>query len=959
MTIYKPPGDGEVDRALRLASTLPLRRVFYGTLKNPLWLAPLKDAGAFRSPQREETTDTGRAEEYYWPELEYVTRVAKEMPSCAIDIIIDLQDSESSWVRWALFSVGSVVPASEAVRLKPTLKTWLTSGFGWNTDPRTLIDFAVNLLSGGELSFGKWFATALFKPRAGEQHRNPDIMLDEYWYEAGVLKVVRAIGSQGFGMILSWLVEYETLAAQPEVSNFSRARIAERGDTFRRVEDCLIDATLSLAFLTLKNSPFETVSKLLRTDLILTRRIAMHVVASELADTEPSSESVAELIKSARRLLFDTASIDRLCRVEFGELARAVSRHSSGALDGLANHIEAGLEPSAARFRAQIDGDEEVSPATSDTRVAEYRASGLHLWLSAVGPAALTPADTYRLSVLDSRYGIIEDPLAPLLRITTWTGPTSALGRDEMALKLPEELVRYLESWHDERTIRGPGPSHEGQARELSLLIAEHPRSLEGVMSLVERLRPSYLRAIIKGWGVALKARIEFDQDQVVTTLSQVLLHGDEIEFPHEGFEFDDDPDFTDTKRSAIGLLVELVKKSEPANVSEEHLAQLADLLIDSTSNQKFWDTYEIEVRQTNMDPLVASVNWTWPVLVRGLAALVEHGPTAEWSGRARAALLREVGREDPKGSTNAVIGETIGRMINGDWEWTRSHLSDWFGTSEGISLRQQISLSITLAMYPYSRSMFYLLRPSIQGALNLRTPMVDGWEQYHSSPIERIGVWIISALIFGHIDRSDLLAVLFFSSVDASVRGASLGEIAEQLMHAETVSQAIVNRFTEIWDVRIEHAESNGSDAAELREFVWVVRCGKVSADWWLPRLKRVLAIEPKVSATAYIISEQIAASADLDIRLAFDVTKLLTQSEQEPTLAIQQLIREAVPIVMARALDSGDPQLVTEASEFMNQLGEAGNFGLARQVAEARTNASFRSEGSADLREGPERTC
>lgn len=934
MTGFTTPTVEQVKETLRRIPTPQLRRAFYEGLKNPLWLEPLKKEGAFRNPPPRITMDDGSTGDPYWPEIEYVVRVANQAPHVAVDILLGLKESDNAWVRRALFAIGAAVPASEAARLKPVLKAWVASGFGWRTDPREMVNFAVNLIAGGERMTGEWVANALFRPGANGDSRKPDLVLEEYWYEAGLPQVVEALGAAGLPMVLGWLIEYEKVAGQFDGGSFSRPSIRERRDMHRDVEDALVDAVRDLAIAAVNASPGDTVELLLGVNSMLTRRIAMFATTDALADVGNGGVASPELIDVAGRLLFDPLSNDARCRVDFAELAREVARHEPSALDPLVEFIAVGPALSAGELRERLRRDEDESDAETEARVAEFTERWEHSWLASVGAAALPDVLVSRLAELDEQLGVIEDPLRPPFLITSWTGPNSPLTQDQMAGMSPEELLAHLETWHDLGDGWGPEPSHEGQARELTTLVTTNPQSLTGARGLVKRLRPTYLRAILRAWAAAFKATLDLDWDQVLETVHDVLVHRDELDFPREGGNMDDDPDFTWAKQAAVSLLADLLKKTDPPRVPAETLHQLADLLMDLAPSETAWASYAAEDRESGMDPLMLSLNWHWPIHVRGLAVLVGYGPTASWSDRARAALLAELERPDPRGAVHAVIGESLGRLLNADQPWTKCRISDWFGDAAGIDSGQQIALSTAMAVHNYHRALFGLLTPSILAALALPDPIADGWEHHNSTPTQRIGEWAVKALIYGHADWADPVVAAYFGTVDARGRGAALGHVAWEFMHAKTVDDSIRDRFADVWDARIAHAEANPSDSPELREFHWVVRSGKFEAEWWLPRLKRSLELDAELATERYMIGKDIAKAVDVDPRVALDVTKLLLGTRQNPGLTLHEFSQHAVPMVIARALATDDDQLKVDATLLMNELGEAGHFDLARQV-------------------------
>lgn len=934
MTGFTAPTAEQVKEVLRRVPTPQLRRAFFEGLKNPLWLEPLKNEGVFQTPPPRVTMDDGSTGDTYWPEIEYVVRVASQAPSVAIDILLSLKESDNAWVRRALFAIGAAVPASEAARLKPVLKAWVASGFGWRTDPREMVNFAVNLLTGGERKTGEWVANALFRPGPSGASGEPDLVLEEYWYEAGLPQVVEALGAAGLPMVLGWLIEYEKVAGHPDGGSFSRPSIGQRRDMHHDVEDALVEAVRDLSIAAMNVDPGDTVKLLLGVDSMLTRRIAMFATTAALAGVGDSDTAATDLIEAAGRLLFDPLSNDERCRVDFAELAREVARHEPSALDSLVEFIAAGPALSADELRERLRRDDDESDAETEARVAEFTEGWEHSWLASVGAAALPAVLVSRLAELDERLGVIDEPLRPPFMVTSWTGPNSPLTHDQMAGMSPEELLAHLETWHDLGDGWGPEPSHEGQARELTTLVTTDPQSLSGAKGLVKRLRPTYLRAILRAWDGAFKATLDLDWDQVLETVRDVLAHRDELDFPREGGNMDDDPDFTWAKQAAVSLLADLLKKSDPPRIAAEPLRQFADLLLELASSERAWVSYATEGRESGMDPLTLSLNWQWPIHVRGLAVLVGYGPTASWSDRARAALLAELERPDPRGAVHAVIGESLGRLLNADEAWTNSRISDWYGDAAGIDRGQQIALSTAMAIHHYHNALFRLLTPSILGALALTSPIADGWQHHNSTPTRRIGEWAVKALIYGHTDWADPVVVAYFGRVGPRDRGAALGHVAWEFMHAKEVDDSIRDRFADVWDSRIEHVEANPSDSAELREFYWVVRSGKFETEWWLPRLRRALELDSELATERYMIGKDIAKAADVDPRAAFEVTKLLIGSRRNQGMTLHELSQNAVPMVIARALAAGDDQLQADATVLMNELGEAGHFDLARQV-------------------------
>lgn len=937
MAGYVAPTEAQVKEALRRIPTLQLRRAFFEGLKNPLWVTPLDKAGAFKNPPEPELTSDGLIRDTYWPEIGYLIRVAPEVPAAVIDVLLKLTKSNNAWVRRGVFTIGASVPADQVARLRPLIQSWMSTGFGWRTDPHETVSVAVNLLQGGQYEVGKWFASLLFKPMKAKGGRKP--ALDDYWYGQGLPRVVDALGGDGLSIVLPWLVAYERaeghLKKGSDLTFMSRDSIRRRSDSYESVEHALIDAVRDLAIKAMLFDPEDAKSSLVKVKMILARRIALFALTEAITATNHDSGQMKPMLRVARELLFDEESLNDACRIEYAELARAVASVSPETLGSLPEFFAVGSRPGDERLREWLgrdDSDEQVI----DERVKEYQDRRRHRWLSAIGIDALPEQLRTRLAELDSRFEVIESPLEPENRIFAWSGPNSAITQDEMSAMSPIELVAHLESWHDTSSGVGPEPSHEGQGREVTALLTTNPQAVAGVDGLVRRLRPTYLRAILRGWEAALKADLELDWTQAAEMIRGVLAHSDESTFPIEGGPFDDDVDFRWAKQAAVGLLEELVKKRAVAVVPAEVMPQFAEMLVSLADDETAWSEYiSHDDTDSAMDPLTVSLNWQWPIRVRGLIYLMSHGKDAGWYEAARSAVERELARDDTRGASRAVLGEGFGRLLLVDPDWLEPKIPNWFGDEDGITASQEIALTTAMAVHRYHPRLFDLFKHSMIGAIKSTDPIVSGWRT-QSNPLQRIGEWVVDAIIFGHKTVEDPVVDTFFNTAPAKVRGEAIGHVAWSFMHAESVDEGIRDRLANLWDLRVEHVRSHPDDKEELSDLYWFVRSKKFAAEWWLPRLKEVAELDVHLSGASYTIGQEIAAAADVDPRGALDVLKLLLAGQDDAGMAVHDLMSNAVPTVLARAIASGDDQLKSDAEAYMNELGEKGNLRLEHDVNE-----------------------
>jgi hypothetical protein len=937
MSTYKAPTSDQVAEAMRRIGKTQLRRAFFEGIENPLWVGPLAEAGAFSHPPEPVTTDDGYIRETYWPEGTYLSKVATSVPNEVVDVLLALRKSNNSWVRRIAFEIGAKIPADEAARLKPLIESWAPSGFGWRTDPNDLVGVVVNLLEDGQADVGRWLANLIFMPSGVKGRREFDVVLEDYWYEQGLPRVVPSLGESGLKVVLPWLVAYERfnghLKDSSDLSYFSRDSIGRRGSSHDDVEQLLIDAVRDLAKEAMRVDAPSATALLIKSKMLLGRKIAMYAMSRAVLDAFDSGTDVAPLIATASDLLYDEESSDDACRIDYAELARAVATIAPEVLEPLTAFIESGPRVDGERLREWLSTDGLESDVV-DQRVQDHIERWKHRWLSAIGIDALPAQLRTVLADLDSRLGVVERPLEPSNGVTMWTGPNSPMSQDDMAGMSPEELVAHLESWRASSGGWGPEPSHEGQGRELSALLGTHPGALAGIGNLAGRLRPTYARAILRGWQAALKADLELNWVEVRDLLTAVLNHGIESPYPAEGGRGDDDVDYQWAKQAAVSLLEDIARKRDSNRIPDDALAEFADLLITSAFDEQAWEHYIGYDGESGMDALTTSLNWQWPIRVRGLIHLMAHGKEKPWYASARAALEVELARPDHRGASRAVLGESLGQLLTVDPDWLTPRVPELFGSEAGLSVEQQIALTTALAVHHYHRTLFELLTPSLIGAIQSTEPIIPGWRS-QSDPLQRIGEWTVNAMIFGHRTMDDPVCIAFFAVAPPEVRGGAIGHTAWSFMHAETVERQIRDQFASLWDERVAHVRSHRKDAKELSGFFWFVRSRKFDAQWWLPRLKEALELDPSLISSRLMIGKELAGSADVDPRIALDVLILLMEDPEDSTdLGMHDLSRNAVPMVIGRAIASEDESLKQDAISLMNQLGERGHLALESEV-------------------------
>jgi hypothetical protein len=160
------------------------------------------------------------------------------------------------------------------------------------------------------------------------------------------------------------------------------------------------------------------------------------------------------------------------------------------------------------------------------------------------------------------------------------------------------------------------------------------------------------------------------------------------------------------------------------------------------------------------------------------------------------------------------------------------------------------------------------------------------------------------------------------------------MGKIAWGFFRAEKVDDPIRVRFGGLWDSRIQHVREHPEDSKELNGIYWLAKGDKFSPDWWLPRLRDSLELDPTIASERYMIGKEIAHASSAHASNALAVLKLLLNGRAEGGRVSFDLSRNAIPLVIANAIRSGDDELKRDAEAYMNELGAQGNLGLEAEV-------------------------
>ena len=118
MTSWKKPTNEMVDEALYSVKKVTARKYFFSRLENPLWLKPLAERGCFKYPPKSQRFDDGTIEFPYWPEIQYLKNVCREVPDEVINLVVNLPKVDNPTVYDGILDIALQLPGEYSAKLK-------------------------------------------------------------------------------------------------------------------------------------------------------------------------------------------------------------------------------------------------------------------------------------------------------------------------------------------------------------------------------------------------------------------------------------------------------------------------------------------------------------------------------------------------------------------------------------------------------------------------------------------------------------------------------------------------------------------------------------------------------------------------------------------------------------------------------------------------------------------------
>lgn len=950
MTSWQTPTPEVVERAILLLAKFEQRRQFFEQLRNPLWVAPLRENRMFAHPPAPIPNPEDQTIRYpIWPASRYLARMARAVPEEVLEAIETADETQNFRVHEDYAEAALAMPPDTAARLVPRVPRWLEAPHHRLLAGK-LGDLLRALAGGGHAEGAFELAGSLFAVRAkqgpeflGRLSAEATGVIEDWDYAQQLGKSLPTLLELDGDRCLRFLarllrrsIEIErpgdSDSGSEDASIFWRPAIEDhQQNNDRGVKNILVsalrDACMSVAE-TDEGSLARVLEYLGSHPQAVFRRLQMYLL--EQHPGQANSQARSFLVQER---LFDDIGVrheyHHLLAARFAELGEQDREQ-------ILAWVERGPDTDAWReHRESVHGE---PPSDEDTR----RFVGL--WqlekLSPISDSLAEPwAQTYR--ELEDEFGRPVHPDFPVYS-ESFRGPTSPLNRDEILALDDTGLVRFLRDW--EPPTDSMAASCEGLGRELSAATESAPeRMIQVLVSLTPEDNPTYVRHMLHGVRNALKAGRDLPWEDLLPIcriVAQTDRAADDGPSPEE-----QDPHWGWARGAVADLLHDGLQLSDegaiPISNREAAWACLAPLSDDPDP------TPESEAENPASDPYERAINTTRG---RAMGAVVQYAlwvwrsvPEADRTNMRE--MLPEVAEvldrhleidHDPSAAVRSIYGRFLPWLVLMDRSWVEDRRAVIFAEDDpdlGVA-----ALSGLVRYGGFYRAVYDVLRPTYLWAARHVPDLVN---RDDGAVAARLGEHLLSALL----QQADSFnqgtpTFEFLERADAQTRSTTLAFVGRSLLGIEPaeIDADVVDQLRNLWTFCLEHParprEFDDPSAAWLRgrlmrenedlaDFGAWFASGIFDAEWSLEQLSRTLELsEGQIDDLEEVARRLEHLTQDFPVETV-DVLRCIMLSGRN---MLWHRWESSARAVFATALEMGG-DVARQATRTINELGERGH--------------------------------
>lgn len=933
---------------------------FFQRLDSLEWVEPLREYGFFKNPPPP-VRDRDSISFPFWPEAQFLARMAKTQPEGVIEIILGLPETENVRVHWDLLDAALALPPALAARWTETEATWVEKQAVLDMFlAEKLACLAIHLAKGGKQSEGLRIARVLLqivpptepkKPATTEEEkfslslREPRGKFDQQIYEE-ILKRYAHQLTDGLGLLaLNLYCEMLSLAigtryegADRDFSHIWRPAVEEHSQNhIPSLKSSLTTAVRDAAErLSGRDGNLPKVIGLLldqKPTWPIFVRIALHLLRILVKDFDDQTKDML-----LSRAVFEDVD----CRHEYVLLLQKWFSHlGENERETILSWMD---RPSDLDqfVRAMRDFDiafrpnHEISDEDISRELRRWKYDHL-LWLGNLLPDS--KLEEFRRLAVEFGAARSKPPESPSF-VTSFVGPVSPLESGALASFSVPEIVEYLRDWTPPDTFMGS--SREGLARDLATAVAQNPKRFASEAFSFRQLHPTYVRAILNGFRDAINQG--FDWQPVLCLGAWLVEQADERLGRKAPHWVEEDEDWS-WSRGALAQLVETALAQDKVPVPFQERRAVWRIIETLSSDADPRPEREAKKDQSNIDFATISINATRGVAMHAViryALWVRKNLPKESAGFAEMNEVKEVLEkhlditQDPSLAIRSVYGRWFPVLHFLDAKWADANASRIFPSDKGLASYWEAAWSSYVGFCaPYSETL-----STLEGHYRVAIEKLKLSDQSSKNVWEPSLVGHLMALYWRGditINSRDRLIQEFFFNARPHTRGHAFETLGRWLFHLkEPLEPTVARRLKQLWKWRIETVRKSLNPAGfapELVGFGWWFRANVFEEAWLLKQLKNVLEVtegsDPKVrERLAFPILERLA---EISARRSLDaVVCLLTLVRGwKNSWPLSGMYREEFLKILRNALDAGGSAKST-AVEVIDLVTGQGDLGL-----------------------------
>ena len=759
---------------------------FFSQLKSPEWIPPLLEEGFLKNPPAPEPVDKGRFVRFpFWPESQYLARVAAQAPDLVVAVAAKIQ-TDNPRVQEDIVEIALRVSPENAVKLVPSVIKWVQNPYSrWITEKFSKL--VRHLASGSrpDSAFALAKEVLWFDPdsKLAEKKTDrakselalgitpePQARTEEWEYEQVLKEAISALADVDVTRTVDLLCS--VLTQHIQLSDFDRENnqpydgsvywrpAVEAGRWHQNYTDLLVDAIRENAerYLAKTSASFEAIeAPLLLYHWDIFTRIWLHLVRKfpVLAGERVTRALCDKRFFAEHRF---THEYFYLIQERFGELAPESKQQ-------IFDWIEAGPDTNLLKLYATDWHGNPVGQDVIDRRIRAWKRDKLH-------PIRDLIPDRWR-KFYDELIAELGEPTHPEFEVFNgepeW-GPKSPKSDEELSTLSTDAIVSFLQSWRPEEGSLDPSP--EGLARSFQKVVKGRPKDLSEAAEQFEKLDPTYVRALISGLSDAVKEGKQITWRPVLDLCRWILSQ--HVEIPGRSKKdrrWDEgDPDWTWTRQSIARLLRDECERV-PTDVPFECRALVWDL-VSILTNDESPSVDDERNRGGSFEPITRSINTTRGEAMHAVMAY------ASWIRRqlgkddqANFQLMPEVAKLlkkrldveiEPTLTIRSVYGQNLARLIWIDRDWVRQHLENIFPRDRELRDHWDIAWSSYVIFNRCYSWVYDILRE--QYAEAIRRLSDGGFATQEANPNESLTDHLMILYWIGHLKLDDAALAEFYN---------------------------------------------------------------------------------------------------------------------------------------------------------------------------------------------------